>query len=207
MVIKFIKRKFSVITATTEIYFKTLTRKQLLTANSLMEVIADCLKGKESAMKKFYEHFHGYALSVCLSYCENRDDALEIMNDGFLKIFKNLDKIENIDRIKPWLRRIMVNVAIDHFRKNVKNQTSQLPENIIESNFGDVSVYAKLSSEDIMQAVQSLPTNYRLVFNLYAIEGYSHKEIGEMLKIAESTSRANLSLANGMLREKLKKML
>ncbi|WP_238805489.1 RNA polymerase sigma factor [Emticicia aquatica] len=195
------------ITATTEIYFKTLTRKQLLTANSLMEVIADCLKGKESAMKKFYEHFHGYALSVCLSYCENRDDALEIMNDGFLKIFKNLDKIENIDRIKPWLRRIMVNVAIDHFRKNVKNQTSQLPENIIESNFGDVSVYAKLSSEDIMQAVQSLPTNYRLVFNLYAIEGYSHKEIGEMLKIAESTSRANLSLANGMLREKLKKML
>jgi RNA polymerase sigma-70 factor (ECF subfamily) len=196
-----------VITATTEIYFKTLTRKQLLTANSLMEVIADCLKGKESAMKKFYEHFHGYALSVCLSYCENRNDALEIMNDGFLKIFKNLDKIENIDRIKPWLRRIMVNVAIDHFRKNVKNQTSQLPENIIESNFGDVSVYAKLSSEDIMQAVQSLPTNYRLVFNLYAIEGYSHKEIGEMLKIAESTSRANLSLANGMLREKLKKML
>lgn len=190
-----------------EIYFKTLTRKQLLTTNSLIEVIEGCLKGKESAMKKFYEHFHGYALSVCLSYCENRDDALEIMNDGFMKIFKSLDKVENVERIKPWLRRIMINAAIDHFRKNVKNKSSQLPDNIIEPNYGDASVYAKLSSEDIMLAVQSLPTNYRLVFNLYAIEGYSHKEIGEMLKIAESTSRANLSLANGLLREKLKKLM
>lgn len=195
------------ITATTEIYFNPLTRKPLLNSNSLMEVVEDCLKGKESAMKKFYEHFHSFALSVCLSYCENRDDALEIMNDGFLKVFKSLDKVENIERIKPWLRRIMINVAIDHYRKNIKNQTTPLPENIVEPNFGDTSVYAKLSSEDIMEAVQSLPTNYRLVFNLYAVEGYSHKEIGEMLKMAESTSRANLSLANGLLREKLRKML
>ncbi len=195
------------ITQTTEIYFKTLTRKQLLTSNSLMEVVEDCLRGKESAMKKFYEHFHGFALSVCMSYCENRDDALEIMNDGFLKVFKNLDKIENIERIKPWLRRIMINVAIDHFRKNVKKQSTQLSENVADPNYGDASVYAKLSSEDIMKAVQSLPTNYRMVFSLYAIEGYSHKEIGEMLKIAESTSRANLSLANGLLREKLKRIM
>jgi RNA polymerase sigma factor (sigma-70 family) len=196
-----------VITTTAEIYFKTLTRKQLLTSNSLMEVVEDCLRGKESAMKKFYEHFHGFALSVCMSYCENRDDALEIMNDGFLKVFKNLDKVENIERIKPWLRRIMINVAIDHFRKNVRKQSAQLSENVADPNYGDASVYAKLSSEDIMKAVQSLPTNYRMVFNLYAVEGYSHKEIGEMLKIAESTSRANLSLANGLLREKLKRIM
>ena len=195
------------ITTTAEIYFKTLTRKQLLTSNSLMEVVEDCLRGKESAMKKFYEHFHGFALSVCMSYCENRDDALEIMNDGFLKVFKNLDKVENIERIKPWLRRIMINVAIDHFRKNVRKQSAQLSENVADPNYGDASVYAKLSSEDIMKAVQSLPTNYRMVFNLYAVEGYSHKEIGEMLKIAESTSRANLSLANGLLREKLKRIM
>lgn len=172
-----------------------------------MEVVEDCLRGKESAMKKFYEHFHGFALSVCMSYCDNRDDALEIMNDGFLKVFKNLDKIENIERIKPWLRRIMINVAIDHFRKNIHKLSNKLPENVADPNYGDASVYAKLSSEDIMKAVQSLPTNYRMVFNLYAVEGYSHKEIGEMLKIAESTSRANLSLANGLLREKLKRIM
>ena len=172
-----------------------------------MEVVNDCLKGNEKAMKIFYEHFHGFALSVCMNYCENRDDALEIMNDGFLKVFKNLNKVENIDSIKPWLRRIMINGAIDHYRKNIHKQSTELNENIAELNYGDESVYAKLSSEDIMKAVQSLPTNYRVVFNLYAIEGYSHKEIGEMLKIAESTSRANLSLANGLLRQKLKKML
>jgi RNA polymerase sigma-70 factor (ECF subfamily) len=101
----------------------------------------------------------------------------------------------------------MINVAIDFFRKNGKNQATQLSESIADQNYGDASVYAKLSSEDIMNAVQRLPTNYRMVFNLYAVEGYSHKEIGEMLNIAESTSRANLSLANGLLREKLKKML
>ena len=195
------------ITQTAEIYLKTLTRKKLLTTNSLMEVVNDCLKGNEKAMKIFYEHFHGFALSVCMNYCENRDDALEIMNDGFLKVFKNLNKVENIDSIKPWLRRIMINGAIDHYRKNIHKQSTELNENIAELNYGDESVYAKLSSEDIMKAVQSLPTNYRVVFNLYAIEGYSHKEIGEMLKIAESTSRANLSLANGLLRQKLKKML
>ncbi len=195
------------ITYITEIYFNPLTRKTLLNSNSLMEIVEGCLNGKESAMKKFYEHFHGFALSVCMSYCDNRDDALEIMNDGFLKVFKSLDKVESIERLKPWIRRIMINVAIDHFRRNIKNQTTSLPENIIETNFGDTSIYAKLTSEDIMNAVQSLPTNYRLVFNLYAVEGYSHKEIGEMLKMAESTSRANLSLANGLLREKLRKML
>ena len=195
------------ITQTAEIYLKTLTRKKLLTTNSLMEVVNDCLKGNEKAMKIFYEHFHGFALSVCMNYCENRDDALEIMNDGFLKVFKNLNKVENIDSIKPWLRRIMINGAIDHYRKNIHKQSTELNENIAELNYGDESVSAKLSSEDIMKAVQSLPTNYRVVFNLYAIEGYSHKEIGEMLKIAESTSRANLSLANGLLRQKLKKML
>jgi len=196
-----------VIKATTVIYFNSLTRKPLLNSHSLMEVVEGCLKGKESAMKNFYEHFQSYALSICMSYCENRDDALEIMNDGFLKVFKSMDKVESIERIKPWLRRIMINGAIDHFRKNIKNQTIQLLENVIEPNFGDASVYAKLTSEDIMLAVQSLPTNYRLVFNLYAVEGYSHKEIGEMLKMAESTSRANLSLANGLLREKLRKIL
>lgn len=195
------------ITQTAEIYLKILSRKPLLTSNSLMEVVEDCLKGKEKAMKVFYEHFHGFALSVCMSYCENRDDAMEIMNDGFLKVFRNLNKIENVDNIKPWLRRIMINGAIDHYRKNIHKQSTQLNENVADLNYGDDAVYAKLSSEDIMKAVQSLPTNYRVVFNLYAIEGYSHKEIGEMLKIAESTSRANLSLANGMLRQKLTKLL
>jgi RNA polymerase sigma-70 factor (ECF subfamily) len=196
-----------VITQTAEIYLKTLTRKKLLTSNSLMEVVADCLKGNEKAMKIFYEHFHGFALSACMSYCENREDALEIMNDGFLKVFKNLNKIDNIESIKPWLRRIMINGAIDHYRKNIHKQSAELNENIAESNYGDESVYAKLSSEDIMKAIQSLPANYRVVFNLYAVEGYSHKEIGEMLSIAESTSRANLSLANGLLRQKLTKRL
>lgn len=194
------------IAQTAEFYVEPRKFKLKLATLDLKQVVDECLKGKENAMKAFYEHFHGYALSVCLSYSENRDDALEIMNDGFLKVFKSLDKIQ-LESIKPWIRKVMINGAIDHYRKNIHNKTTDLNENFIESNYGDDSVLAKLSSEDILNAIQLLPSNLRIVFNLYVVEGYSHKEIGDMLKIAESTSRANLSLANGLLRKKLSKLL
>lgn len=174
---------------------------------NISQVVEDCIQGKESAMKTFYEHFHGFALGVCMGYAENRDDALEMMNDGFLKIFKNLHKVENLETIKAWIRRVMVNIAIDYHRRNVKRQTTALTENEVSHDYGDASIYAVLSSEDIIDAIQKLPQTYRTVFNLYVIEGYSHKEIGDLLNVAESTSRAHLSVANSMLRKYLNKLM
>lgn len=173
---------------------------------NLSQVVEECIQGKESAMKVFYEHFHSFAMSVCMGYADSREDALEMMNDGFLKIFKNLHKIENTETIKAWIRRVMVNTAIDYHRRSVKKQTTTLTENEVSQYYGDEDVYASLSSEEIIEAIQKLPQTYRTVFNLHVIEGYSHKEIGEQLHIAESTSRAHLSVANSLLRKFLTKI-
>jgi RNA polymerase sigma factor (sigma-70 family) len=172
---------------------------------SLSDIIEGCRKGQENAMKAFYEHFQGYALAICMSYAADREEALEMMNDGYMKAFKGLHKLENTDYLKSWLRKIMVNTAIDYHRKNIHYQTTELSEYVPEPYLGQDSVYSSLSVEDIMKAVQTLPTTYRVVFVLYVIEGFSHKEIGQQLSIAESTSRANLSIANAMLRKLLSK--
>lgn len=157
-------------------------------------------------MKQLYQHFHGYALSVCLSYAENKDDAVEIMNDGFLKVFRNLDKQRDANALTGWLRKIMVNTAIDYYRKNNHlklNKPLEKARRQSSADYSDQSVYAQLSADEILKVVQQLPAPYRLVFNLYVIEGYSHREIAEKLEIAEGTSRSHLSEANSRLRELL----
>ena len=157
-------------------------------------------------MKQLYQHFHSYALSVCLAHAANRDDALEIMNDGFLKVFRNLGTQRNPDALAGWLRTIMVNTAIDHHRKNGHlklNTPLEQARHQSAREYGDEAVYAGLSADEILKNVQGLPATQRLVFGLYVIEGYSHKEIAATLGIAESTSRAYLSDANARLRESL----
>lgn len=145
-----------------------------------------------------------------MAYSKDRDDALEVMNDGFLKVFKNLKNLDNQAVLLPWLRRIMVNTAIDYHRKNSRNKTEILTElqteQITEPYQNDVSIYAQISANEIMQTIQQLPMPYRLVFSLFVIEGYAHKEIAEKLHIAESTSRSHLTDANKMLRKMLSKL-
>lgn len=155
-------------------------------------------------MQAFYERFYGYALSVCLAYANDREDAREILNDGFLKAFRGLDAFEHEEALLPWLRRIMVNTAIDHYRKHRKRAVEVSAESVQysleEPYLNDEAVFAQLSAEDILAALHQLPTAYRLVFSLYVLEGYSHREIAERLGLAESTSRAHLTEANRRLR-------
>jgi RNA polymerase sigma factor (sigma-70 family) len=178
-----------------------------LTERPLFELIEGCRQGKEAAMKAFYERFHGYALSVCLAYTNSREDACEILNDGFMKAFRQLKELQNPDVLLPWLRRIMVNTAIDHYRKNLKHSrdvaVETLENSLVESNLNEEGILAQLSAEHILQQLQQLPTTYRVVFGLYVLEGYSHREIGEKLHLAESTSRAHLAEANRLLRKAL----
>ena len=161
-------------------------------------------------MRAFYERFHGYCMGICMAYSKDRDDALEMMNDGFLKAFKNLNDLKNIDVLMAWLRRIMVNTSIDYYRKNTRNQqfnfTSTHAEDIADTSQNDVSIYAQLSADEIMKVVQQLQNPYKMVFNLYVLEGFSHKEIAAQLGIVESTSRSHLSEANKTLRFLLTKM-
>ncbi|MBC8155783.1 MAG: RNA polymerase sigma factor [Bacteroidetes bacterium] len=178
-----------------------------MTERSVEELIEGCRRKNEAAHKAFYERYYAYALTVCLAYASNREDAAELLNDGFMKVFRSLNDLKSVDTLLPWLRRIMVNTALDHYRKNrvrfADVSIDQVENQLVEPNVGDEAVYASLSAEEIINALQELATPYRVVFSLYVLDGYSHREIAAQLSIAESTSRAHLSEANRLLRRRL----
>lgn len=159
-------------------------------------------------MQVFYERFYSYALSVCIAYASDQEDAREMLNDGFLKAFRKLSDLKNEEVVLPWLRRIMVNTAIDYYRRNRK-RALDVPVDAVEHNLeepylNDEAIFAQLSAEHILTVLHQLPAPYRMVFSLYVLEGYSHREIAEQLGLAESTSRAHLTEANRLLRQALR---
>ena len=168
----------------------------------LEEIIAGCKKNQLKDQELFYQHFYGYAMSICLIYCDNKDDAVEIMNDGFLKVFKHIRNQKQPKALKSWIRRIMINTAIDHYRRTQKHR-HHADLNPAQQGTGEKEIYGQLAASEILTMVQKLPASYRTVFNLYVIEGYSHKDIADLLGISEGTSRANLSYANKELRKML----
>lgn len=175
----------------------------------LKSLIENCIKGRSDAQQAFYKYFYGKMMGVCLRYAKNPDDAKDILHDGFIKVFNNLHKFKFDGSIEGWVRRIIVNTAIDSLRKD-KNTYSidenydvvdedSLPE---EDNF-----YEQFSSNDIVEAIQNLSPAYKAVFNLYVIEGYSHQEIAEELNISIGSSKSNLAKAKRNLKIELLKKL
>lgn len=166
------------------------------------DLIQGCIRGELKFQKLLYKKFYSYSMSVCLRYAESRDEAAEILNDGFMKIFTNIKMYTPEKSFKGWLRRIMVNTAIDHFRRNSR-EYNRLDLVYAENEYAVDSTLDQISAAEIMAMVQQLPPAYRMVFNLYAIEGYTHPEIAEKLEISEGTSKSNLFKA----RLKLQKMI
>ena len=172
-----------------------------VSANTLSqpEIIAGCARNERRAQELLYRQYYHSMVSLCIRYTKNQEDALEVLQNGFLKIFQN---IQNFDELKSslytWIRTIMVRTAIDFLRK--KNQQ---PEVIgWEEEFDpaiDSEVVQRMSTQQILQLVQRLPETAQAVFNLYVMEGYTHKEIGELLKISEGTSKWHLSEARKQL--------
>ena len=168
----------------------------------LHQLVTGCLKDDRISQKLLYKTFYGFAMSICLRYAGNRYEAAEVMNQGFYKVFKNLIKYDFTKPFKPWLGRIMVNTSIDYYRSNLKIAHTEDLENAVHVN--DTELADKnLSYNELLDMIRELPRSYRTIFNLYAIEGYSHEEIGTMLNISTGTSKSNLHKA----REKLKVMI
>ena len=141
-------------------------------------------------------------MSICLRYARTREEAIEVVNDGFIKIFNKLDHYSKGLSFHGWMRKIMINSAIDYYRKNEKHYNS-LDISHGQYEIASENILDKLSAEDIIAAIQLLPPSYRMVFNLYVIEGYKHEEIANQLNISVGTTKSNLSIA----RNKLQKML
>jgi RNA polymerase sigma factor (sigma-70 family) len=162
-------------------------------------LIQGCLKGRSKDQEGLYKHFYGYAMGIALRYAKSKDEASEILNDAFLKIFHKLNTYDSNKLFKAWLRRILVNTAIDYYRREHKHD-NQLPIEKAGREEYDTDVIDQLSTEDLFKLIRELPDNYRMVFNLYEIEGYSHDEISALLNIPSGTSKSNLSRAKQKLR-------
>lgn len=147
-----------------------------------------------------YERYYGAMMVVCMRYTNDREEARDVLHVGFIKVYRNLKKFTRGTNLGAWIRRIMVNTAIDHYRKTAKHPSLvEINHAVHEVDVQDV--VSDLSAEEILAMIQRLSPAYRMVFNLYAIEGYSHKEIGEMLHISEGTSKSNLAKARAKLQQ------
>ncbi len=177
---------------------RVLTIEENLTLDA--SLLKGCIRQKPKAQEKLYKSFYGYAMSIALSYAGSPDEAADILNEAFLKVFKHIKKYKPESAFKSWLRRIVVNTAIDHYRSNKRFQANVEIEQAGAQEY-EASVIDQLNAQDILSLLQELPENYRITFMLYEIEGYSHEEIGERLSVSESTSRSNLTRAKKKLRE------
>ncbi len=172
--------------------------------DDINSVIQACLKNNADAQHTLIKQYHSYAKSICLRYSSVKEDAEEIINDGFLKVFHNLHQYIHTQSFKGWIRKIMVNTAIDYYRKHQKYQFHEDVSELERMDDVNEDVISKISASEILKLIQNLPTSYRMVFTLFVIDGYSHKEIGNMLGIQEGTSKSNLRDARAKLQKMIK---
>jgi len=171
-------------------------------STTIDKLIAGCSKGDRKCQQIIYEKFYMKMMGVCLRYASNKQEAQDLVHDGFIKVFENIKKYNYSGSFEGWTRRIMVNTAIDYYRKNKNIFTKESQDFAnLESEEPDQDVLSQLRTEDIMKAVQSLSPGYRAVFNLYVVEGYSHKEVSKELGISIGTSKSNLAKAKKNLRK------
>ncbi|MFK7906089.1 MAG: RNA polymerase sigma factor [Chitinophagales bacterium] len=172
------------------------------------ELLAGCIRGERMYQKELYHKYYGRMMGVCMRYTNNREEAKDVLNEGFMKVFKNLARYKPNHSLEAWIKRIMINTSIDHYRKNKKLRNNvDIEYASTKPAEGNVNIISQLSAEEILKLVQRLTPAYRTVFSLYVIEGYNHREIGEKLGVSEGTSKSNLAKARGKLRAMIAKEL
>ncbi len=172
----------------------------------LLQLLSGCKKNNRTAQKALYKEYYGYAMSICIRYVTNRDEAVEVLNDAFMKVFLHIKKFDKKYPFKAWFRRILINESIN----SVKKRTGEFNEDSLETAHNVAQQEAVISSighQEIVEMIQQLSPQYQTVFNLHVMEGYSHDEIAEMLGISPGTSKSNLSKAKEKLRKLLNKNL
>lgn len=171
----------------------------------LNQLIKSCVKKDRRAQEELYNTYKKKLFPVCLKYCRSYSEAEDHMHDVFIVIFDTIEKYKAKGSFEGWMKRIAINKAIDKYKKNL---TFSLDDRKANTLTDDVSIDEEdmpPSWEALMALIQELPNQYRLIFNLYEIEGYAHKEIGKLLNISESTSKSNLHRAKRILKQKILK--
>ena len=166
-------------------------------------LVKECVKGNAKAQHMLFERFSRKMLGVCLRYSKKLEEAEDVLQDGFIKVFSNLKDFTNEGSLEGWIRRIMVNTALDAIRKNNKF-LKDISIDVVDFQIGNNDyTIEKMNAEDLLSLINSMPEGYKVVFNMYAIEGYKHNDIATTLGISESTSKSQYLRAKAYLRAKL----
>jgi len=172
------------------------------------QLIAGCIEGKPRAQKELFEQYASVMLSVCVRYVNDRETAKDILQDGFIKLYSKIDTYSGTGSFAGWIRRIFVTTALEYLRQNDALKQSVNIEEYNNSIVDEkVTVLDKISADDLLDCISRLPEGYRTVFNLYAVEGYSHIEIAGMLGINESTSRSQFMRARNILQKNVQLLI
>lgn len=177
------------------------------------QIIKGCIKGKRHAFNMLYNKYASIMLGICLRYAQNKAEAEDILQEGFIKVFNKISSFEGRGSFEGWLKRIMVNTAINYYKANKKHQV----HDSMDSQFGLDSIHAnenepfemeqEIQQAELMQMINELPDGYRMVFNLYIFEGMSHQEISKIMEFTVSTSKSQLSKARKLLRLRIDELM
>jgi len=168
------------------------------------ELVRGCVSKNPAAQKLLFERFSRKMMGVCIRYANRTEEAEDMLQNGFIRVFEKIETFRGTGSLEGWVRRIMVNESLTYLRKN---RAMKMNIDIDDTKFmilGNNSMGESMNEKDLLKMIQSLPTGFRTVFNMYAIEGYSHKEIGDMLEISEGTSKSQYSRAKVHLQNMLK---
>jgi len=169
------------------------------------QLVAGCLKGEPIAQRELYKSYSRKMMSICMRYANGREQAQDILQDGFVKVFQKMDHYRGDGPLGGWIARTMVNTALDHIRRNKPYDHSLDLTEAEHLHAEDAQVMSSMSTDELLELIQGLPPGYRAVFNLFAIEGYAHKEISEQMGISENTSKSQFMKARAYLRKLLPK--
>ena len=167
------------------------------------EIIRGCISGDAKAQKQLFEKYNRRMMGLCMRYAAHREEAEDMLQEGWIKVFRNLHSFRFEGSAEGWIKRVIVNACLEMLRKNKKMLNQVDIEAVEEIKFSEFSFSDTLSANDLLKMIHKLPAGYRTVFNMFAVEGYSHKEIGAMLGISESTSKSQYSRARAHLQKML----
>jgi len=179
----------------------SIKKQALFKQRSLIDA---CISGNRSSQEVLYKTFSPRMFAICLRYADNYQSAEDILQEGFIKVFNNLDKFRSDGSFEGWMKRIFVNTSIEHYRKSQQGHRYVDIDECYNLKLGGEDALGKIARQDMLSMVQKLPSGYRTVFNLYAIEGFTHREIAKKLTISEGTSKSQLARARAMLQKMIK---
>ena len=169
------------------------------------QLLQGCLNGDRQSQKALYEQYKVQMYRLCLRYSNGRSDAEDVLQDGFIKVFSDLHQYSGKGALGGWIRKVMVNTALQHIRKNKRIPNMIEVDQIIDLREASEQIYSRMGAKDLTKMIQELPPGYKMIFNLYVVDGYTHQEIADQLNISINTSKSQLSKAKATLRKKLEK--